>query len=158
MRISLIFALLLILPVAMSVGCKDEPAGGPGADVRTDDDRSPENDEATFTASLGEDAIELAAGSQEEIDLTIDRGDEFEQTVVATFQAPKGLTITPDKVDYTSGQEDAKITVQAAADAPVGQELSIQVTFQPETGKSLMKQLKVTVTEPERDDDPLRDN
>lgn len=133
-------------------GCENgnEPVGGPGADVRTDEDQEPQQEEATFTASLEEEEIEAPLGEKKELKISIERGDQFEQTVTAQIQTPEGLTVTPDTIEYQAGQQEAKVFIEAAPGAEVGKELAVEITFEPETGQPITKQLKVTVVESDK--------
>lgn len=137
----------LFAVVGCNGGMQDEPTGGPGADVPSDQDQEPQQEGQTFTPTLGQENMELAAGGQKEVTLSIDRGDQFDQTVTAQINPPEGLTADPEEVEMAAGQTEAKFTLQAAQDAPVDQELAVEIEFQPEQGQSVTKQLTVTINE-----------
>lgn len=149
---------LVIASIFVVSGCnngdmqQDEPTGGPGADVRSDQDQEPQQEEQTFTPSLEEESLEVPAGQEKEMTLSIDRGDQFDQTVTVQVTPPEGLTADPEQLELESGQTEGKITLKAGADAPVGEEMSIEIQFQPESGDSVTKQLTVTVTEQQQSD------
>lgn len=136
------------------IGCNgsgvDEQAGGPGADVRSDQDQEPQQEAKTFTPSLDQENLELPAGQEKEMTLSIERGDQFDQTVTVEIKPPQGITAEPKTIELQSGQTEGKVTFKAASDAAVGEEQAVELTFQPESGESVKKQLMVTVTEAEQ--------
>jgi hypothetical protein len=135
-------------------GCNSsvDPVGGPGADVRGDEDRTPQDEEATFTTSLTDELIQVPAGSQKELMVEIERGENFEQTVKAEVNAPAQVIVAdPASIEYQAGQSQGKLFLKAQRNAPLNQEFAVEILFQPESGPSLRKQLKVMVVEPERD-------
>jgi hypothetical protein len=145
-------AIAAMLSMVAWFGCDQgtsEPAGGPGADVRNDQDQDPQQEAETFTASLDTESLEVPAGSQKEITISLERGEQFDQTVVAELTAPEGLSIEPQQIEYQSGQQEATATVSAESGAPVGQEMAIEIRFKPETGQEITKQLTVMVSEAE---------
>ncbi|MBW3597408.1 MAG: hypothetical protein KY475_09045 [Planctomycetes bacterium] len=150
---AIVMAVLGLFPLSGCDNAGDEQVGGPGADVRTDDDTEPQKEEATFTVSLEEEEIEAPLGEKKELTISIDRGEEFEQTVTAEIKAPEGLTVTPKTVQYQAGQEEAKVFLEAGPGAEVGRELAVEITFKPETGQSITKQLLVTLVEGEKQDE-----
>ena len=128
-------------------GMQDEQAGGPGADVRTDQDQEPQKEAKTFTASLDQENLQVPAGQETELTVSLERGEQFDQTVTLEVKPPEGITAEPETVEFQAGQQEAKITLKADSGAAVGQEKAVELTFQPETGDQITKQLTVTVVE-----------
>lgn len=121
-----------------------------------------EEEPATFTISAEQKSLKVQAGTkkvmaqagkEEEITVSIDRGEGFDQTVTVEVKPPEGITVDPETVELQSGQEEAKVTLKASSDAAVGEEKVVELTFTPETGDSITKQLTVMVVEQQQSGD-----
>jgi uncharacterized membrane protein len=135
------------------VGCANESTpGGPGAKSPTTSptERSYRDASAdeTFTLKVPSGTTNIDPGERKEVTISIDRGDNFKQTVALKFKAPAGVKVEPTDVQLKSDQEEAKVTLVVGADAPMG-EWNIDVTATPETGKATSMSMRVKVEEKE---------
>jgi uncharacterized membrane protein len=141
---------LATLAALTFAGCTKESApGGPGASrTAPGQERSVadanKDDENTFELAVPSTDTNLAQGARQDVTISIDRGDHFTQTVKLAFKAPAGVTVTPTDAVIQPGAEEVKVTVEAAADATVG-ETNIEVTATPETGKPVSMQFPVEI-------------
>ncbi len=126
-------------------GCDKGTPGGPGAvDPAA---KKPLYGQATDTFDLSVAAVStsLKQGDAKEGSIGIKRGKNFDQDVTLTFAGlPKGLTIEPASLVIKHGDTDAKYTVKAGDDAPVG-DFTVKVTGHPTKGGDATNELKVTV-------------
>lgn len=142
------------------VGCMNESQpGGPGVKQQPAAPRpgepAPARDTAvvdkdqTFKVAVPATDTDLKQGEREDVTISIDRGDNFNQNVKLQFKSPKGITVSPADAMIRSGDQKVDVTVEAAADATPG-ESNIEVIAVPETGKSVTVQMKVEVDEKEK--------
>ena len=90
-------------------------------------------------------AEKLKQGDKHTVNLTIDRGSGFQQTVKLDAEAPKGLRVDFDKSTIKPGDaKEVAMSVTADKDAAIGDHV-IKVTAKPETGAATMVDVKVTV-------------
>jgi hypothetical protein len=146
---------LLVAVVGLSGCTKESKPGGPGAKATppttversyTTTDDKPTDKDRTFTLGVPAGEKDFKRGESKEVKISIDRGDAFHQDVTLQFKAPTGLTVTPATATLKDSDKEATLTIQAAADAPLG-ESNIEVTGMPETGKSVSVMMKVEVHE-----------
>lgn len=139
---------------AALVGCMNESQpGGPGAvkpAATPKADGTPAREtmvvdkEQTFKLALPATDTDLKQGEREDVTISIDRGDNFTQDVKLQFKPPKGISVTPADATIKSGDQEVKVTLEAASDATPG-ESTIEVIAIPETGKSVSLQMTVEV-------------
>lgn len=135
---SMTAAAFLLSLVAM--GCQDESApGGPGVEGG-----KTVAEQDTFVLKVPSMAVDLEQGQQEEITISVDRGENFDQVVTLEFTAPAGVTVTPQTVEVQAAEDETKIQVQADATAQQG-EAVITVNATPETGEAVSHEVKVNV-------------
>jgi hypothetical protein len=155
---------LALLSMALFSACtkKSEPGGpgaaqGPAAPAEPSVEKAPGEraqeattearpEDLTFTLHVPRTATSIKQSSSDQVKVSIDRGARFNQAVMLKFEAPKGLTVTPDSAKLEAGQTETEITVAAAADAPVGRQ-QIHVTATPESGKAVDMMLDIDVKE-----------
>jgi uncharacterized membrane protein len=138
-------------------GCaKESEPGGPGAPPRVTGDRSGNgdrtadrrtngrNEENTFKLQVPRTATDLKQGGRKDVDISIDRGEDFAQAVKLQFKAPRGLRVNPDNATIAGDTKKVKVTIEAEKDAPVG-ETNIEVIGVPESGKSVSVMMPVEV-------------
>jgi uncharacterized membrane protein len=128
-------------------GCtKESDKGGPGATQAAKSNEDAKNaEDMMFTAKPPTITTTVEQGGRDEVTLSIDRGDKFKETVTLTFKPPAGVSVNPATASIPAGSEEAKVTIEAAADAAPG-DTHIDVTFTPETGKAVPKTFPITVT------------
>src|SRR5919201_859914 len=136
------FVALLLVPLIGLVGCNQSPPGGPGATgkpgtaprgtapgstapgapaprAHTLPGQTPSE---TFRLSAPSLATRLKQGERKEVTVDVKRAKDFHEDVTLTFTAPKGLTVTPSTHTVKASEADTsvKVTVEAAANAPIG--------------------------------------
>lgn len=133
-------SLTALLLSATLLGCQDESApGGPGVT----DGKTVAEDE-TFVVQVPSTSVDIKQGEDQEITVTIDRGENFKQMVTLEFTAPAGLTVTPKTIEIQPAETEAKVTVAADASATAG-DSTITVNATPETGAAVSHEIKVSV-------------
>jgi hypothetical protein len=102
--------------------------GIPPADTETDDA------DETFTVEVPATAPNVRQGESETFDLSIDRGEDFDQAVTLSFRSlPAGITIEPAAPTIAGDEDTVAITVKAAASVELG-EHTFEVVGTPQTG------------------------
>jgi len=77
--------------------------------------------------------------------LTVERDSGFQQNVKLDAQAPKGVKADFDKSTVkASDAKEVALSITADKDAPVGDQV-IKITAKPDTGNSVMFDVKVKV-------------
>ena len=107
--------------------------------------RAEAGEERTFTLSVPT-GTDVERGNRQPVEISIDRGDEFDQAVKLQFQSPAGFRVLPDEVKIQAGEESANVLIEAAPDAPIG-ERTVTVTGIPETGAAVAVGMPVEVQE-----------
>ena len=152
MRKFLISSAIISLAVA---GCTKESApAGPGARTNTPSTtttttersyREPDSDR-TFTLKVPAGTTDIKRGQRESVTISLNRGRNFKEAVTLKFAAPSGITVEPSDVQLKSDQEEAKVMVDVADEAALGEKI-IDVTATPATGKPASMSMKVKVDE-----------
>lgn len=106
-----------------------------------------DRDDNTFTLQVPRTAHNVQQGASESVSLSIDRGSAFNQTVTLSFEAPEGVTVSPDRPTIGPDVENADITVQVAPTAAIGRH-QIKVTATPESGRAVDMMMEIDVTQP----------
>lgn len=138
-------------------GCNQGTPGGPGVQqqpankpVMNQTANKPVIGEAkeTFTLSVPLLAISLKQGETKSVDISINRGTNFDADVSLSFsELPTGITMNPARSAIKHGEAKASITVAAAADAALG-DFVVKVTGHPSEGATdAVNDLKLTVRE-----------
>jgi hypothetical protein len=135
-------AMAVMLAVALTGCTKESEKGGPGADAAKKDANA---DEMTFTLDVPNITTTVEQGGRDKATISIDRGDQFKETVKLQFKPPAGVTVTPADASFNPDAESVEVTIEAAADAAPG-DTNIEVTAMPQTGKALTKTMPITVT------------
>jgi len=101
--------------------------------------------EDTFSLDVPNLSTSLKQGEAKQVAIALTRGKNFNQEVVLRFQdLPKGVTIDPAQVTVKPGDKEAKLTVKAAADAPIGT-FNIKVAGEPKTGATASNEFKIAI-------------
>jgi hypothetical protein len=121
--------------------------GGPGAKAANQSAEAAKNaKEKLFDMTLP-DTTSIKQNSRETATIKLNRGSEFKQPVRLSFTPPAGLKVKPDDAGFKEGETETTITIDAAADAKVGND-NIGVTATPATGDPVSAQIPVKVTAP----------
>lgn len=161
MRIA-VLSLALVASLTLFAACsKQSPPGGPGAAqgpaepaatpsggaaAPSEVPAATADTENTFTLKVPVTASHVKRGAKEEVTVGISRGSKFEQAVSLKAEAPTGLTVNPAESKLEPGQTEVKLTVEAAADAPLGDQ-QIRLIGTPQTGKAVEIMLPIRVDE-----------
>jgi uncharacterized membrane protein len=87
----------------------------------------------------------LKQGEAKQVDISIDRGKNFDQDVTIKFEGlPQGVSIEPGSPAIKHGEKDVKVTVKASDSAALG-DFTVKVTGQPATGAAATHDLKLTI-------------
>jgi hypothetical protein len=158
---------LVLATLGLSGCAKESTPGGPGATSRTErsyqtpDSRTPPSttktepgsvepdnkavdSASTFTLKTTRGEVDLKRGERKEISISVDRGSNFNQQVELQLKAPHGLNVTPETVTIPANATEAKITIEAEPDAPVGK-VSIEAAGVPATGRSTALKIPIEV-------------
>lgn len=121
-----------LIAVAALVGCKSQTGVVVGND--------------SFKVSVPAIATDVKQGETQLARVSVDRSDEFKQSVKLEVKAPTGLSVDPDNITVKPGDKgDVQLKVTAAKDAPLGDQ-KIMVKGTPEHGDPVELEFKVTVS------------
>lgn len=127
---SLAALLLVVVP-----GCGNRDRGGGS-------ERS-----AQFVLKGPTQAASLKQGESQNINLNIDRGKDFNQSVKLEATPPQGVEADLSTTTLRSGDSgDVNLKVNVAKDAPAGEQ-TIRVTATPDSGKPAFVDVKIKVNE-----------
>jgi hypothetical protein len=98
----------------------------------------------TFTLEVPRMSTTLDSGKKREVEISISRGTEFNQSVKLEFKAPSGVTVTPAMATIPAGQNKVTVTIEASKEAAAGKS-QLEVMAVPETGKSVSLEMPVEV-------------
>jgi hypothetical protein len=147
MRKFLISSAIISLAVA---GCtKESTPAGPGAKTNTTTTttersyREPDSDR-TFTLKVPAGTTNIKRGDRESVTISLNRGRDFKEVVTLKFSPPIGITVEPTEVQLKADQSEAKVMLDVADEAAVGEKV-IDVTATPATGKPASMSMKVKV-------------
>jgi hypothetical protein len=140
------FSLAVVSAIGFAGCTKESDKGGPGA-VQAEKNAADAKaaDKMSFAAEVSSIRTTVEQGGRDEVALSIDRGENFKETVALSFKPPAGVSVVPADASIAPAAEEAKVTIEAAADAAPG-DTNIEVTFTPQTGKPVVKQIPITVT------------
>ena len=128
-------------------GCKNESdPGGPGVTARSESGAPArtETRENTFTLKVPSGTTDVERGKREEVTISIERREGFNQDVRLKFKTPAGVKITPADPVIKAGQNDTKVFIEAENEAVPG-EKTIEVTATPQTGAATSMTMRVKV-------------
>nr|MCU0706519.1 hypothetical protein [Fimbriiglobus sp.] len=87
----------------------------------------------------------LKQGEKKNVNLTLDRGNNFKDSVKLSAEAPKGLKVEFAKPTVVAGDPaDTVMSIEADKDAPAAEHV-VRVTATPGMGKPTMLDVKVKV-------------
>lgn len=146
-------ASLLVLAVSM-LGCgKESPPGGPGAERQAaNGEQGTADEERTFRLSVPED-VNVEQGETKNVTISLDKGDDFRQSVTLELDLPEGVRATPDKPTIPADQDEVEVALEASLDAPAG-EKKVTVTGKPQEGKETSVSFVVEIEQAD-DRDPI---
>lgn len=99
----------------------------------------------TFTLSVPFWTTALKQGETKAVAISISRDKTFNQDVALKFEGlPKGITVEPTTGNIKNGEPDAKFSLKAADDAPIG-EFVVKITGHPTKGADASHDFKFTV-------------
>lgn len=133
---------LMLTTMAAMAGCNQGTPGGPGTA-----DKRPAFGQAddTFNLTVPIQSSSLQQGESIESTIGIHRAKNFDEDVALKFaDVPKGVTIDPADPVIKHGDTDAKITLKAAEEAPVG-EFKVKVTGHPGKGGDAHNEFKLKI-------------
>jgi uncharacterized membrane protein len=134
-----------LLAMVAVTGCNQGTPGGPGASGP--DAKKPLYGQAedTFNLSVPTMSTSLKQGDSKEGAIGIKRAKNFDQDVTLKFaDLPEGVTLDPASPVIKHGDTEAKFTLKAGDEAPVG-DFKVKVTGHPTKGGDASNELKITV-------------
>ncbi len=153
-----LYALLLVLPVCLALGCNESQPGGPNASKpgnaknnveKAHDATGIGTAENTFKISLPMLDTGIKQGDRKTVKVGIVRGKNFEQDVKLDLgKLPNGITATPAMPSIKQGDKDAEITLEASKDAALGEHTISVVATPAKDGASTTADLKIEVKKP----------
>lgn len=127
--------LLMGLAAASLAGCgKDSPPGG-----------NTETEGGTFTLVVPKTSTTIQQTEQDEVTVSVDRGENFAADVKVTVEPPSGVSATPDSFTLKKGADEQKVVLQAEADASVGKH-AVKVAGNPSEGESTSTTFEIEIT------------
>ncbi len=146
MRIQILTAAAGVTAALFAAGCGNtSPTGGGGTSGGTNPTTGKVEKATTFSFKGPAITPSMTQGEKKNVVLTLDRGNDFRDTVKFSAEAPKGLKVEFPKASVAAGEPaDVTMAVEAAADAAVA-EHTIKVTATPATGKATDLDVKVKV-------------
>lgn len=143
MRVQILTAAVGVTAALFAAGCGNtSPTGGHSTNPSTG---KPNDKAAKFEFKGPAITPSLSQGEKKNITLTLDRGNDFRDTVKFSAEAPKGLKVEFPKASVAAGEpSDVTMSVEAAADAAVA-EHNIKVTATPAAGAATSLDIKVKV-------------
>ena len=140
---------LVVLGIGFA-GCSQQKSGGPGAEApKPADTQSPSiiQSKGTFSLDVPMLAVKLKRGEAKAFSISVTRGEGMNQDVTLSFgNLPAGVTIEPANPTVKNTETEAKLTVKASPDAPVG-DFDVKVTGSAGSGPNATSDLKVSVSE-----------
>ena len=137
-----IFAGLMLMTLAAMAGCNQGTPGGPGTTGK-----SPTFGQAddTFNLTVPTLSSSLQQGESIESTIGINRAKNFDEDVALKFaDVPAGVTIDPANPVIKHGDTDAKITLKASEESPVGA-YKVKITGHPAKGGDAQNEFKLTI-------------
>lgn len=141
------FSIVVFLAAALGLsGCNGKGTpGGPGATKPETNKPHMGQAEDTFSLSAPTLSTTVKQGETKTVTLGVKRGKNFDEDVTLKFaDLPKGVTISPASPVIKHGDTDAKLTIQAADDAAVG-DFTVKVTGHPSKGPDATSELKLKI-------------
>ena len=136
------FALMGVVAFA---GCNQGSPGGPGATEPTTNRQAVLQNDDTFNLSAPITSTVIKQGEKRSVSIGLKRGKNFDEEVGLKFDAmPKGVTLDPSSPMIKHGDTEAKMMLNAKADAALG-DFTIKVTGHPTKGADATINFKVTV-------------
>jgi len=127
-----LIAVAALAALAALAGCNPSPTGGSGG-------------EETFKLSGPVMPTTVHQEKKETVTISVDRGKDFKEDVTLTSTTDvKDVTIDPKTTTVKAGDKDAKLTIAAGKDAPLGDAV-IKVEGKPEKGKATTLDFKVKI-------------
>lgn len=142
-----IVSLLFVGALVAALGCNKNTSGGPGANLPPSEQATVGQTEDTFSLDTPMMSTKLAQGEAVPLTIGITRGKNIDQDVTLMFNdLPNGVTIDPMSPVIMRSDKDAKVTLEAADDAALG-DFTVKVMGHPTEGPDATSDLKITVNE-----------
>lgn len=142
---SLAVVTLLSSILVCNLGCDRGTPGGVGVPPDGTNNKVPVTgpSEGTFSLDVPNFATKIHQGEAKVVTIDVRRGKNFSSAVTLTFSGmPSGLTL--DSATIPAGDKEAKVTVKAADNAPLGDH-TIHVSGQGGAGPAATNNFTVTV-------------
>ena len=140
-----LFTSLTVMTVAALTGCTQGTPGGPGTTSTTAQKPTYGQTDDTFNLSVPVMSSSLQQGAQAEATVGIKRAKNFDEDVTLLFaDVPQGVTIEPASPVIKHGDTDAKITLKADDETPLG-DFKIKITGHPTKGGDAQIDFKLTL-------------
>lgn len=144
-----ILSLAICAMALLSFGCtKETNVGGPGAAPGGSGVADREDAGAnTFQLVMPSGEIDITQGETRKLEIGIDRGSKFNQTVSVKLMAPmEGLSLNPQTASFSGDKTEIEFDLIAAADAPVGV-TNITLIGSPDSGENVNGGMQVRINE-----------
>ena len=142
-----IIAVLLLGALVAAFGCNKSTSGGPGVSLPDSEQATLGQTDDTFSLDTPMMSTKLAQGEAKAVTIGIKRGKNIDQDVTLMFSdLPNGVTIDPMDPVIMRSDMDAKVTVNAADDAALG-DFAVKVMGHPTKGPDATAELNITVDE-----------
>jgi hypothetical protein len=152
-------ALSLLGLALLAIGCVEGTPGGPGVNKPPATPTTPSSttttankptfgpEENTFSLDVPNLSTHVKQGETRSVSVSMSRGKNFDDDVSLKFEnVPAGVMITPATALIKHGDTEAKVNVQAAGDAALGN-FTVKVIGHPSTGADATVDMKLTIDE-----------
>lgn len=151
MRTAIFGTTAAIFIAVLISSCSKGTDGGPGATPKSEKSTTSvipsTQGKDTFSLDVPNMATKLKRGEAKANSITVKRGSTMTGEVSITFEnLPNGVTIEPEKLMVVGDDNEAKFTIKASNEAPVG-DFTIKVVGHPKTGPDATNEFKVAVSE-----------
>lgn len=162
------FVGLLLLTLAVAVGCTESSSDGPQAVAPRESEQPNEpvkvvakkpiageaekpiagEAEKTFSLSIPFESVTLTQGEEKSMLIGINRGENFREEVkIEVTDLPQGVTLETSKPVIQLGDTDATLMLKAAPDASVGDFTFMVKGLTASSGADFSKEVNLTVTQ-----------
>jgi hypothetical protein len=135
----------MVLTLTALTGCTQGEPGGPGTAAAPEKQATVGQTDDTFNLSVPLTSTSLQQGGQTEATIGINRAKNFDEDVALHFaDVPQGVTIDPASPVIKHGDENVKVTFQAADESALG-DFTVKVTGHPTNGSDALVDFKLGV-------------
>jgi uncharacterized membrane protein len=147
MRVQILTLTAGVTAALFAVGCGNTSPTGGHSTTKTNPTLGTTSTDKSAAFSFKGPALtpSMTQGEKKNVVLTLDRGNDFRDSVKFSAEAPKGLKVEFPKASVAAGDPaDVTMAVEAAADAAAA-EHTIKVTATPASGAATSLDVKVKV-------------